>query len=67
MIYETVRQIPDDYVLIQNSDEVDSIQLENKWSKDLYYYLWVKVKDGEYVSVYGSYGVRLDSFVNKLV
>lgn len=67
MTYETVGQIPGDYALIQNSDEVDSIQLENKWSKDLYYYLWVKIKDGEYVSVYGSYGVKLDSWANKLV
>lgn len=64
---EYVKDLGSEFVLVQDYSEVVDTQVDNGWNNGEYNYLFVNAVDGEYVSVYGSYGVNLADVVTKLV
>ncbi len=56
-----VADVPSHYTLLQNGSEVSEALefLGTDAVADGYTYLFVDVKEGEYVGAYGSYGVNL--------
>jgi hypothetical protein len=61
--FTTVGEIPNEFILIQSEDEVN--ELNSQYDQDYWYY-FALVGEGEYLRLFGSYGVSTHKLVHEV-